>query len=66
MSNDLPDDYLENLTAMIEKISTMTPITSSDYSMGYHTSLMYVKKHLMGKNPFEITFNGQTIAIMKE
>jgi hypothetical protein len=57
---------LEGLAKIIEEISGMTPVTGSDYSLGYHASLMYIKKYLMGKNPFEVTFNNQKIAIEKQ
>lgn len=54
-----------DMALIVEEIASMTPMNGSDFAMGYHTSLMYIKKFLMGKNPFEVIFNGQTMKIEK-
>ncbi len=56
---------MNELTKMIQQIEQMTPKTGSDYCMGYHTALMYVKKALKGENPLELHFNGRKITIEK-
>lgn len=56
----------KEMALLVDEISSMTPVTGEDYSMGYHTALMYIKRYLMGKNPFEITCNGLTISIERQ
>ena len=63
--NHEPIDRVE-LAMLIDQISSMCTINTDDYNMGYHTSLMYIKRYVMGKNPFEITFDNQTVSIERE
>jgi hypothetical protein len=49
------------LGLFLQEIDSMVPVDESDFSMGYHTCLIYLKKWLMGQNPFESTYDGHTI-----
>ncbi len=54
---------MNDLMKTIEEIESMTPKNGSDYCMGYHTALMYVKRAIRGDSPFEFTFNWQKVTI---
>ena len=51
------------MALMVEEISSIVPLNNSEFSLGYHTALMYIKKYIMGGNPFEVTVNAKTLKI---
>ena len=55
-------DY-DKLKKLINTISGMTPDNGSEYSMGYHTSLMYIRRFVDGKEPFQLKINKLVFAI---